>query len=67
MLFKDAPLLRSRLRSAPADLSHVVAKALERPEWTVDPRFRTNALRWEHLEALNQLIEAVTLTRDRAR
>ena len=53
--------------AAPSDrLFGRVAKALERPEWTVDPRFRTNALRWEHLEALNQLIEAVTLTRDRA-
>lgn len=53
--------------AAPSDrLFGRVAKALERPEWTEDPRFRTNALRWENLEVLNGLIEAVTLTRDRA-
>lgn len=40
-----------------------LARALDRPEWATDPRFRTNALRVEHKDALITEIEAIMRTR----
>src|SRR3546814_17933761 len=43
-----------------------VAGVLGHPEWPADPRFASNERRWEYLETLVAMLEAVTGTRPRA-
>ncbi|MBL4721537.1 MAG: CoA transferase [Alphaproteobacteria bacterium] len=38
---------------------------LGHPEWTDDPRFASNPLRWDHKELLCEMIESVTTTKPR--
>jgi crotonobetainyl-CoA:carnitine CoA-transferase CaiB-like acyl-CoA transferase len=53
--------------AAPSDrLFAKVAGVLGHPDWPADPRFAGNAARWENLETLVGMIEAVTRTRPRA-
>lgn len=42
-----------------------MSEALGHPEWTDDPRFKSNPSRWEHLAALNPMMEAVLKTKPR--
>ncbi len=43
-----------------------LADILGHPEWRDDSRFESNPTRWDHREALNEMIEAVTATRPMA-
>ncbi|MGY8960695.1 MAG: CaiB/BaiF CoA transferase family protein, partial [Alphaproteobacteria bacterium] len=40
-------------------------EVLDRNEWTEDPRFTSNPLRWDHRELLCEMIESVTTTQPR--
>ncbi len=42
-----------------------MSEALGHPEWAEDPRFQSNPSRWEHLAALNPMMEAVLKTEPR--
>lgn len=42
-----------------------MSEALGHPEWADDPRFESNPSRWEHLAALNPMMEAVLKTKPR--
>jgi len=43
-----------------------LSEAIGHPEWTDDPRFGSNLSRWEHLDALNALMEPILRTRPRS-
>ena len=43
-----------------------MSEALGHPEWSDDPRFQSNPSRWEHLYALNPMMEAVLKTKPRS-
>lgn len=42
-----------------------MCEALDHPEWADDPRFPSNPKRWENLDALNEMMEAVLKTQPR--
>jgi crotonobetainyl-CoA:carnitine CoA-transferase CaiB-like acyl-CoA transferase len=42
-----------------------MSEALGHPEWPEDPRFASNPLRWENLDVLNPMMEAVLKTKPR--
>jgi len=42
-----------------------LCEAMGHPNWAADPRFQSNQSRWEHLDALNGLLEPVLRTQSR--
>ncbi len=43
-----------------------LSEAMGHPEWPDDPRFGSNLSRWEHLDALNALMEPILRTQPRS-